>query len=257
MRFAPAAGISWDADPAGVSPSARPLPYADRPARSPGCAEKPTQLPECEGLPDETYKAMFDNLALACRHMLDGPYGRALAPGCGISVLYGAPPPAIDLVMVSLQNHDCERPMFDPAGQPWPERLVHADEASDPFAFGARLRRVFAAHGLTRTLRERTLAINAIYPDAPREEADLWLHGDHARGAWRRFSTTWTALIIEQVRPKAVLLLGRKASVAIRRKLKGVPVVEAVHFAAPAAGHDDAVYQGPFERLARLLDAEP
>lgn len=63
----------------------------------------------------ETFKTMFDNLALACRQMLRGPHGRALAPGRGISVLYGAPPAAIDLVMVSFQNHEPGRPLVDAA----------------------------------------------------------------------------------------------------------------------------------------------
>jgi len=204
-------------------------------------------------LPSETFKAMFDNLALACRHMLSGPHGRALAPGRGISVLYGAPPAAIDLVMVSFQNHVCDRPMFDPAGRPWPERLVHADERLDPFPFGARLRRVFAAHGLTATLRERTLAVNAIYPDAPVGDSAFWLCGEGSHGAWRRFSTSWTALLIEQIRPKAVLLFGREATLAIRDRLKRAPVVEAAAFAAPDTDLDDGIYDAPFERLVRLL----
>ena len=202
----------------------------------------------------ETFKTMFDNLATACGHMLRGPYGRGLDPGRGISVLYGAPPATIDLAMVSFQNHDCERPLFDPVGRPWPERLVHADERLDPFAYGAQMRRVFAAHGLTDTLFERTLAVNAVYPDAPADESDLWLHGEGGHGAWRRFSTSWTALLIEQIQPKAVLLLGPAATRAIHPKLRRTPVVEAPAFAAPAAGQDDAVYDAPFERLAQLPD---
>jgi hypothetical protein len=201
----------------------------------------------------ETFKTMFDNLALACGHMLRGPYGRGLDPGRGISVLYGAPPATIDLAMVSFQNHDCERPLFDPVGRPWPERLVHADERLDPFAYGAQLRRLFAAHGLTGRLNERTLAVNAIYPDAPAGESDLWLRGEGGQGAWRRFSTSWTALLIEQIRPKAVLLLGSEATLAIRDRLKRAPVVEAAAFAAPDIALYDGIYDAPFERLVRLL----
>jgi len=204
-------------------------------------------------LPSENFKTMFDNLALACRHMLSGTHGRAVKPDRGISVLYGAPPATIDLVMVSFQNHDCDRPMFDPPGRPWPERLVHADERVDPFPFGGRLRRVFAAHGLTKTLCERTLAINAVYPDGPLSDSEFWLRGEGSYGAWRRFSTNWTALVIEQIRPKAVLLVGRKASLAIRHKLGEAPVVEAVHFAMPTAGSDNAIYDLPFDQLVELL----
>jgi hypothetical protein len=203
-------------------------------------------------VPSETFKTMFENLTLACRHMLSGPHGRAVGLDRGISVLYGAPPATIDLVMVGFQNHDCGRPMFDPAGKPWPERLVHADERRDPFPFGGRLRRVFAAHGLTKTLRERTLAINAVYPDGPLRDSEFWLRGEGSYGAWRRFSTNWTALVIEQIRPKAVLLLGRKASLAIRHKLGEAPIVEAVHFAMPT-GDDDAIYDAPFDQLVELL----
>ena len=203
---------------------------------------------------NETFSTMFDNLALACRQMLRGPHGRALLPGRGISVLHGAPPAAIDLIMVSFQNHDCTQPLFDPERRrPWPERLVHADEALDPFPFGERLRRVFAAHGLTATLRERTLGINAVYPDAPLGDAEFWLCGEGGYGAWRRFSTSWTALLIEQVRPKAVLLLGRKAALAMRDKLAGAPTVEAMHFATATPGRDDSVYDLPFGQLAELL----
>ena len=205
----------------------------------------------------ETFSTMFDNLALACREMLRGPHGRALAPDRGISVLYGAPPAAIDLIMVSFQNHDCARPMFDPARRrPWPERLLYADAAMDPFPFGERLRRVFESHGLTRTLCERTLGINAVYPDAPLGDSEFWLCGEGSYGAWRRFSTSWTALLIEQIRPKAVLLLGRKAAIAMRDKLEGAAAVEAMHFATATATRDDSVYDLPFGQLAELLGAE-
>lgn len=211
---------------------------------------------EPKPLRSETFKAMFDDLALACRQMLRGPHGRGLSSGRGISVLYGAPPRVIDLVMVSFQNHDCGRPLFDPARrQPWPERLVHADETLDPFPFGERLRRVFAAHGLTGTLCERTLGINAVYPDAPVGDAEFWLCGEGSYGAWRRFSTDWTGLLIEQIRPKAVLLLGRKAALAMRYKLGGAPVIEAMHFATAAAARDDSVYDLPFGQLAELVGA--
>jgi hypothetical protein len=197
---------------------------------------------------------MFDNLALACRQVLRGPHGRALAPDRGISVLYGAPPAAIDLIMVCFQNHDCANPMFDPTRRsPWPEHLVHADEGLDPFPFGERMRRVFEAHGLTRTLCERTLGVNAIYPDAPPGDAEFWLCGEGSYGAWRRFSTSWTGVLIEQIRPKAVLLLGRKAALAMRDKLGGAPAVEAMHFATAITARDDSVYDLPFGELAELL----
>ena len=71
------------------------------------------------------------------------------------------------------------------------------------------------------TLRERTLGINAVYPDAPLSDSEFWLCGEGSYGAWRRFSTSWTGLLIEQIRPKAVLLLGRKAALAMRYKLAG------------------------------------
>ena len=203
----------------------------------------------------EAFTTMFDNLAIACRQMLSGLDGYGRLADRGLSVLYGAPPAAIDLIMVSFQNHDCGRPLFDPAGQPWPKRLVHADDKLDPFPFGARLRRVFAAHGLTRTLSERTLAVNAIYPNAPAADAEIWLRGMGSYAAWRRFSTAWTALLVEQIRPKAVLLLGRKASQAIRHKLKGVPIVESTYFTAPTVAHDDGIYEAPFAELVRLLGA--
>jgi hypothetical protein len=208
-------------------------------------------------MPSETFKTMFDNLALACREMLKGPHGRALAPDRGISVLYGAPPAAIDLVMVSFQNHDCDRPLFDPAQRlPWPEHLVHAGEGLDPFPYGERLRRVFGAYGLMDTLRERTLGINAVYPDAPLSDSEFWLCGEGGYGAWRRFSTSWTGLLIEQIRPKAVLLLGRKAALAMRYKLAGAPAVEAMHFATATSARDDSVYDLPFGELAELLGTE-
>jgi hypothetical protein len=207
-------------------------------------------------LPNEAFKTMFDNLALACRQMLRGPHGRTLATDRGISVLYGAPPALIDLIMVSFQNHDCAWPMFDPERRPWPERLVHADEGRDPFPFGERLRRVFAAHELMGTLCERTLGINAVYPDAPLSDSEFWLRGEGSYGAWRRFSTNWTGVLIEQVRPKAVLLLGRKAALAMRYKLVGAPAVEAMHFVMATAARDDSVYDLPFGELAELLGAK-
>jgi hypothetical protein len=205
-------------------------------------------------LRSETFSTMFDNLALACRQMLRGPHGRALLPDRGISVLYGAPPAAIDLIMVSFQNHDCSKPLFDPTRRrPWPEQLVHTDEGLDPFPFGERLRRVFEAHGLMRTLRERTLGVNAIYPDAPVGDAEFWLCGEGSYGAWRRFSTSWTGMLIEQIQPRAVLLLGRKAALAMRDKLGGAPAVEAINFATATTARDDSVYDLPFGQLAELL----
>src|SRR5262249_59736077 len=88
--------------------------------------------------------------------------------------------------------------------------------------------------------------------DAPADESALWVRGGGGHGAWRRFSTSWTALLIEQIRPKAVLLLGPAATLAIRSKLRRTPIVEAAAFAAPDAGQDDAVYDAPFERLVQL-----
>src|SRR5262244_3802139 len=112
MRGAPGTDIYGVADVAGAAPAVRPHPHADRLDRSTGCHE-PTKC-RSPSMSSDTFKTMFDNLAAACGHMLRGPYGRGLDPGRGISVLYGAPPATIDLAMVSFQNHDCERPLFDP-----------------------------------------------------------------------------------------------------------------------------------------------
>jgi hypothetical protein len=242
----------WRGEPAAHRPRAGriPLPIAWTAATTTAPNRRKCRS---SSVSSETFKTMFDNLALACRLMLSGPHGRAVGRDRSITVLYGAPPAVIDLVIVSFQNHDRDRPMFDPSGAPWPERLVLADERLDPFPFGGRLRRVFSAHGLTDTLRERTLAINAVYPDAPLCDSEFWLRGEGSYGVWRRFSTNWTALVIEQIRPKAVLLAGRKAALAIRHKLGDMPAVEAVHFAMPTAGDDDAIYDAPFDQLVELL----
>jgi hypothetical protein len=191
---------------------------------------------------------MFDNLAVACRHMLDGPHGRFVRPARGISVLYGEPPATIDLAIVCFQSHASIGPLFDPMGRPWPEQ--------DTFPSGTRIQRVFAAHGLTSTLYERTLAINAIYPNAPISESGLWLRGEGSYGAWRRFSTSWTSLVLEQIRPKAILLLGQKAKRAMDRKLTDMPVVEAAHFATTADEGGGTIYDAPFRRLKALLGTE-
>jgi hypothetical protein len=208
-------------------------------------------------VPSGSFKTMFDNLALACRHMLDGPHGVLIRPDQGLSVLYGEPPATTDLAIVNFQSDACDRPLFDPMGRPWPQHLCHADEAEDPFPFGAQARRVFAAHGLTSTLCERTLAINAIYPNAPIGDSGLWLGAEGGYGAWRRFSIGWTSLVLEQVRPKAILLLGQNAKLAIGRKLADMPVVEAVPFAATAEEGSDAIYDAPFRRLKKLLGLRP
>lgn len=206
-------------------------------------------------MPRGKFKTMFDNLAVACRHMLDGPHGRFIRPEHGLSVLYGEPPPTIDLAIVSFQNHAGNRPLFDPTGRPWPERFLHADEREDNFPPGECVRRAFESHGLTDTLLERTLAINAIYPNAPISDSALWLGAEGSYGAWRRFSTSWTALVLEQVCPKAILLLGGKAKLAMGRKLAGMPLVEAAHVAAAAEESADAIDDAAFRRLKKLLGA--
>jgi hypothetical protein len=196
---------------------------------------------------------MFDNLAVACRHMLNGPHGPFIRPDHGLTVLYGEPPASIDLAIVNLQGDVRDGPLFDPTGRPWPQRLCHSDDRGDPLPFGAQARRVFAAHGLTDTLCERTLAINAIYPNAAAGDSGLWLGAEGGYGAWRRFSISWTSLVLEQVCPKAILLLGQDAKLAIGRKLAAMPVVEAVPFGTTPEDHSDSVYDAPFHRLEVLL----
>jgi hypothetical protein len=204
-------------------------------------------------LPNGNLKTMFDNLAIACRHMLNGPHGSFIRPDHGLTVLYGAPPATIDLAIVSLQGDVSDGPLFDPAGRPWPQQLCHDDGRRGSLPFDAHIRHVFAAHGLTKTLCERTLAINAIYPNAPADESGLWLGAEGGYGAWRRFSISWTSLVLEQVCPKAILLLGQDAKLAIGRKLAAMPVVEVVPFATTPEGRDDSVYDVPFHRLKVLL----
>jgi hypothetical protein len=41
------------------------------------------------------------------------------------------------------------------------------------------------------TLYERTLAINALYPNAPLSDSELWLSTEGSYGARRRSSTSW------------------------------------------------------------------
>ncbi len=101
-------------------------------------------------------------------------------------------------------------------------------------------------------LRERTVAVNAIFPNGPARDTRLWLYAGGGHGAWRQFSTAWAELLLAEIRPLAILLLGREARLAMGRRLPPLGVVEVPDFADPGA-QDDSLYDTPSGLLRRLL----
>ena len=174
---------------------------------------------------------------LACRQMLKrAARPRRLAPDRGISVLYGAPP-ADDRPRhgsASRTTPATGRCSIRRGGCPGRNAPVHADRrAGTRFPYRERLRRVCAAHGLMGTPPgERTLAINAVYPDAP---AGRFLSSGCAARAAMALAAVLDQLDgagdREQIRPQGrAAASDRKATLAIRLPAAGAsPAVEASH----------------------------
>ncbi len=126
-----------------------------------------------------------------------------------ITALYGPPMASPDLMLVSFQGGGGDSSPSEPT---WPERLLYLDS---PFDFGRALRSQFREAGLYDTLATRTVAMAACFPEAPASESNRWMAKRGPRADWRTFSSNWVRRMVSAMRPRAVLLFGKKASDAV------------------------------------------
>ena len=126
-----------------------------------------------------------------------------------ITALYGPPMASPDLMLVSFQGGGGDSSPSEPS---WPERLRYLDSEFD---FGRDLRSQFLEAGLYDTLATRTVAMAACFPEAPASESARWMAKRGPRADWRAFSSSWVRRMVSAMRPRAVLLFGKKASDAV------------------------------------------
>ena len=99
-----------------------------------------------------------------------------------------------------------------PSRLTWPERLLYL---GNEFDFGRALRSQFREAGLYETLATRTVAMAACFPEAPASESNRWMAKRGPRADWRAFSSNWVRRMVLAMRPRAVLVFGKKASQAM------------------------------------------
>lgn len=126
-----------------------------------------------------------------------------------ITALYGPPMARADLMLVSFQGGGGDS---SPSRLTWPERLLYLD---NEFDFGRALRSQFREAGLYETLATRTVAMAACFPEAPASESNRWMAKRGPRADWRAFSSNWVRWMVLAMRPRAVLVFGKKASQAV------------------------------------------
>lgn len=126
-----------------------------------------------------------------------------------VTAMYGPPMVRPDVALVSFQGGGGDD---SPSRRTWPGRLLYLD---DHFAFGRTLRRQFDDAGLDEVLRERTVAMAACFPEARTSESGRWTSKSGPRAEWREFSSAWVRRMLAAMRPRAVLVFGTKASLAL------------------------------------------
>lgn len=136
--------------------------------------------------------------------MMNNPSLRAVVRH-GLSILYGPPMVQPDLALITFQGGGADSTIQNS----WPRRLLYLD---DPYKFGTALRTYMSAVGLRKTLEERTVALPAIFPQAPTSEASKWLTKSGPRAEWREFSRYWIEKLVDVQRPKLIVVFGEKAS---------------------------------------------
>ena len=126
-----------------------------------------------------------------------------------MTILYGPPKLRPDLALISFQG-GAEDP--SPSSWTWPPSLRYLDS---PYRFGRKLRRHFADAGLSGVLESSTVAMAAVFPEAPARDAAKWMARSGPRAEWRSFSSGWVRRLLLAMRPRAVLVFGKNASVSL------------------------------------------
>lgn len=126
----------------------------------------------------------------------------------GLVISYGPPIPEPDLLLLSFQgagNTD------ESVNDTWPERLRSLDS---PSKFNRTLRGLCRETGLNSSLRSSTMAFPSVFPQAPSEEASLWMNKNGPRAKWRRHSVYWVKRLVKEIKPKMVIVFGERTSKA-------------------------------------------
>ena len=157
-----------------------------------------TEQHELEQLAKCMYKEAFSRL----------DERRAREVASKLTVLFGPPLVRPDVFLVSFQGagEDCSE-----SRTCWPERLLYLDDGYD---FGGWLCNRFRCADLSETLKKRTVAMAACFPEAKAGEQDSWLKPG-PKAEWREFSTKWVKRMIRKTRPRVVLVIGSNASKAL------------------------------------------
>ena len=183
-----------------------------------------------------------------------------------VTLLYGPPMVRPDVFLVSFQGGGQDD---SPSRQTWPPRLLYLDDAHK---FGQVLRKNFREAGLYEMLEKRTVAMATCFPEAPRDEASKWMQKRGPRAEWRRFSSAWVRRMIDAMRPRAVLVFGKKASDALglnsqwcdvkkqphrmivrRTEVEGCPAVYCPHLSGTPEKKE---VQACLAEVKRIVDAD-
>ena len=191
-----------------------------------------------------------------------------------VTLLYGPPMVRPDVFLVSFQGGG-----GDPSCslRTWPDKLLYlCDHYPDGTprkrgdSFGKKLRQNFRDAGLWKTLTKRTVAMAACFPESA--EAEKWTCKQGLRAEWRKYSSAWVRCMIAAMRPRVVLVIGKKASEALevhdewrdverrkdrhmvygRTKIEGCPAVYCRHL---SQGSAKAQVQKCLRELKRIVDA--
>ena len=152
-----------------------------------------------------------DKLEQLAQRIYDEAHARCELPAMGevvnrMTILYGPLRIHPDLALVSFQG-GAEDPQ--PSPKTWPERLQYLD---NPYKFGRVLQRYFEQAGLSGTLESNTVALAAVFPEAPTRDARKWMAKTGPRAEWRRFSSHWVRRLLQAMQPRVVLVFGKYAS---------------------------------------------
>ena len=64
-------------------------------------------------------------------------------------------------------------------------------------------------------LESSTVALAAVFPEARARDAAKWMAHTGPRAEWRTFSSGWVLRLLRAMRPRAVLVIGKNASVSL------------------------------------------
>ena len=123
--------------------------------------------------------------------------------------MFGPPRVRPDVALVSFQGGSGDD---SPSPRRWPDHLTYLDGRFD---FSRALVNQFDAAGLYEALERRSVAMAACFPEAPTREAGRWMARTGARAEWREFSATWVGRMLGAMRSRTILVLGKKASMAM------------------------------------------